>query len=151
MKISNLAKKASFIGSFTVSKTKIRFHPELRYSEYIKFGNMVYFMFVKNRLMKIGIAGGQRGWVSRSETYKLGKRGDRTNHRIIRIMNDLGESTIDVYAVKCPKQKITFTCPLTGVIIEDEVEVTRLVEQRLTKQYLSESVDNELPFSNQLR
>jgi hypothetical protein len=47
--------------------------------------------------------------------------------------------------------RISLTCPLTGDIIEDEVEVNRLVEQNLTERYLDESELNTLPFSKQLK
>lgn len=150
MLVQTLAKTGTFLGSFTVSENEIRFHRALTHSEYLRLGNIVYFMFVNDRLMKIGIAGGQTGWVSRYGMYNLGERGDSTNRRILRVMKELDESQIEVYAVQCPKQKITFTCPLTGVIIEDEVEIIRLAEQHLTKQYLNESAGNELLFSRQL-
>lgn len=152
MSISALAKKAKYIGCFDVTETEINWTPALRWKDYRDMGNIIYFMFVKDQLMKIGIAGGSSGWNGRVGMYRngAGPRGDGTNLRILRVMNEIKESHIDIYAVSCPKQKISFTCPLTGGIIEDEVEVHRLSEQHLTRQYLTESDDNKLPFSNQL-
>jgi hypothetical protein len=152
MKISDLAKTAKYIGCFDVTETEINWTPELRWSDYRNMGNVVYFMFVKDQLMKIGIAGGAGGWNGRVGMYRngTGPGGDGTNARILRVMKEIGETHIDIYAVSCPKQKISFTCPLTGDIIEDKVEVHRLTEQYLTRRYLTESENHQLLFSNQL-
>ena len=74
MLVQMLAKTGTFLGSFTVSENEIRFHRALTHSEYLRLGNIVYFMFVNDRLMKIGIAGGQTGWVARYGMYNLGEK-----------------------------------------------------------------------------
>lgn len=153
MSISKLAQRAEYIGYFDVTETEINYVTDKTWSNFRSMGNIVYFMYVEDRLMKIGIAGGSGGWYGRVGMYKAGasKGGDATNRLILRVMKELGKSKIDIYAVAVPKMQISLTCPLTGDIIEDEVEVNRLVEQNLTGRYLSESNLHTLPFSKQLK
>lgn len=150
MSIQTLALNGDYVGRFEVTESEINFFPEMKWSEYRDYGNMVYFMFVENKLMKIGIAAGKTGWNARVGMYKSGVKGDATNRRILRVMKDLGKDTIHIYAVQVPKEKISFTNPLTGDTIDTEVEVVRPIEQSLTAQFLSENANNELPFCNQL-
>ena len=151
--ISKLAKTAEYIGHFNVTETEINYVTDKTRSNFHAMGNIVYFMYVEDRLMKIGIAGGADGWYGRVNMYKAGasKRGDATNRRILRVMKELGKSRIDIHAVAVPKMQISLTCPLTGDIINDELEVNRLIEKNLTSRYLSESELHNLPFSNQLK
>ena len=153
MSISELAKRAEYIGYFDVTETEINYITDKTWSNFRDMGNIVYFMYVEDSLMKIGIAGGAGGWYGRVSMYKAGasKRGDATNRLILRVMKELGKSKIDIYAVTVPKMQISLTCPLTGDIIENEVEVNRLVEQNLTHRYLSENKLHTLPFSKQLK
>lgn len=153
MSISELAKNAEYIGHFNVTETEIEYVTDKTWSNFRDMGNIVYFMYVEDDLMKIGIAGGAGGWYGRVAMYKAGasKRGDATNRLILRVMKELGKSKIDIYAVAIPKMQISFTCPLTGDIIEDEIEVNQRVERNLTSRYLNESELNTLPFSKQLK
>jgi hypothetical protein len=66
-------------------------------------------------------------------------------------MKELGETRIDIYAIPVSKVKITFTCPLTGDIINDEIEVNQRLEKILTARYLKEDPTHSLPFSKQLK
>lgn len=148
----------TYIGQIEVNGNDMSFHPEFTRSEFIEMGNVVYFMYVNGELQKIGIAAGKDGWYGRVGMYNKGmnKGGDATNARICRAMEQLGETTIKVYAVPVPKQKISFTNPVTGDIMETEVEVVREVEKDLTAKYLQAmSYSHEQPrecllFSNQL-
>lgn len=152
MSIADLAKAQTYIGRFEVTETEINWFPELRWSEYRDFGDMVYFMFVDDKLMKIGKAANKGGWNGRVGMYKNGnsKRGDGTNKRILRVMKEIGEDTIHIYAIHTPREKISFTNPLNSDIIETEIETALSVEKNLTAQYLTESKSNQLMFSNQL-
>ena len=152
MSIADIAKTQTYIGRFEVTETEINWFPELRWSEYRDFGDMVYFMFVDDQLMKIGKAAGKGGWNGRVGMYKNGasSKGDGTNKRILRVMQELGKDTIHIYATQAPREKISFTNPLSGDIIETEIETAREVENNLTSQYLIESNGNQLMFSNQL-
>ena len=153
MSISELAKNAEYIGHFNVTETEIEYVTDKTWSNFRDMGNIVYFMYVEDNLMKIGIAGGKGGWYGRVGMYKAGasKRGDATNRLILRVMKELGKSKIDIYAVAIPKMQISFACPLTGNIIKDEIEVNQRVERNLTSRYLDESELNTLPFSKQLK
>lgn len=147
---------AVYLGKLKVSfedSTKFEYERALNrtYTQNKDMGDCVYFMYVNNDLMKIGIAGGKTGWEGRVGMYKNGTTpaGDATNKRIQRVMSDMNENTIEIYAVPVPRQTITFTCPVTGDIIEEPVEVTRSIEKYVTAKYLAGG--NELPFCNQLQ
>ena len=113
--ISKLAKEAEYIGHFDVTETEINFVTDKTRSDFHAIGNIVYFMYVEDRLMKIGIAGGADGWYGRVNMYKAGasKRGDATNRLILRVMKELGKSKIDIYAVAVPKMQISLRFILT--------------------------------------
>ena len=115
-----------------------------------EMGDCVYFMYVDNDLMKIGIAGGKSGWEGRVNMYKNGttSRGDATNKRIHRVMNKLKKDTIEIYAVPVPRQQVSFQCPVTNTTIKESVEVIRSIEKSLTAKYINSG--GELPFCNQL-
>ena len=148
--VPDLALGETYIGHMEVTETDINWFPQLRWSEYRDFGDMVYFMFVDGQLMKIGKAAGKSGWNGRVGMYKNGITGDATNRRILRVMKELGKTAIDIWAIQAPRQNISFTNPLTGDIIETEIETARDIELDLTRQYLNESSHNQLLFSNQL-
>jgi len=152
MKVSvpAMALSETYIGHMEVTETDIDWYPQLRWSEFRDFGDMVYFMFVYGELMKIGKAAGKSGWNGRVGMYKNGIKGDKTNERILRIMKEIQRSKIDIYAIQAPREKMSFTNPLTGDIIETEIETARDIELDLTRQYLNESSHNQLLFSNQL-
>jgi hypothetical protein len=149
-------KSMTYIGSLKV-KDQFRLdyiRPEgMRWKDVHEMGDIVYFMIVDGELMKIGKAGGKTGWNGRVGMYKNGitPRGDQTNVRIFKVLKEMDklDSTIEVYAISVPRQKITFTCPLTCDIMEEEFAVNGNVEIALTAKYLDAGY--ELPFSNQLR
>lgn len=150
MSVAELALQQEYIGRFEVTDAEINWFPEHRWSWYRDFGDMIYFMFVDCQLMKIGKA---CGWNSRVGMYKNGggPRGDATNKRIIRIMSEMETNKVRIYAVQSPRLKVSLTNPLDGSIIETEVETAHKLEKTLTSQYLSESSNNVLLFSNQLK
>ena len=115
--------------------------------------DLVYYMVCKGQLMKIGKAGGKTAWNGRVGMYKNGitPRGDGTNARIFRIMEERGlmKETIHVFGIYTPPTAIDVVCPLTGKVTKEEVQVHGNVERSLTAQFLEEGY--ELPFSNQLQ
>lgn len=150
MTVSELALQQEYIGRFEVTNTDINWFPEQSWSWYRDFGDMVYFMFVGDKLMKIGKA---CGWNSRVGMYKNGAspRGDATNRRIIRVMSEMKTNEVRIYAVQSPRLKVSLTNPLDGNTIETELETAHKLEKTLTTRYLSESSNNTLLFSNQLK
>ena len=120
-------------------------------SEIAKMGDVVYFMYVDGDLMKIGKAGGRRGFAGRAGTYKLGRKGDSTNNKIIDVLESMGKSRIDVYAFVIPSIQTYTTCPITGDYVSITTSVHGEYETRYTKIYLNESPNNTLPFCTQLK
>jgi hypothetical protein len=149
-----ISEKSQYLGYFKIDGDQMPFvrKENLRRKDIIALGDIVYFMYVDNKLMKIGKAGGKLGFAGRINTYQQGRGpyGDMTNKRIMDVMDLIDESKIDVYAVCCPREIIKFKCPLTGNEITEEVTTHQNTEKRLTHQYLAECVNNELPFCNQI-
>lgn len=114
-------------------------------------GDIVYFMFVDNVLMKIGKAAGKHGWYGRIGMYQegAGPRGDRTNQMIIKKMRELGQDTINVFAIQAPRAKTTVTCPIFNETIDVELETASKLESVFTNKYLSEMNIAKLPFCTQ--
>jgi hypothetical protein len=146
--------KSQYLGYFKVDGDKMPFvrRENIRRKDIIALGDIVYFMYVDNKLMKIGKAGGKLGFAGRINTYQQGRGpyGDMTNKRIMDVMDLIDQSKIDVYAVSCPREIVKFECPLTGNEITEEVTTHQNTEKRLTHQYLAECANNELPFCNQI-
>ena len=154
MSVTSLAKNAQYIGFFTIEEEKMPFTRAegIRRKDLIALGDVVYFMFVNDKLMKIGKAGGAMGFAGRVGTYQQGRGqyGDATNRRIMEVMDSLEETHIDVYCVQCPRHVVEYTCPLTNELIQEEITTHKNTETRLTHKFLAESASNELPFCNQL-
>jgi hypothetical protein len=154
MSVSDLMlQKGIYLGRFNIRKDVMDFEPALTYSKYIALGDIVYFMYVNNKLVKIGKAGGAKGWNVRMAQYKRGRLAtkDYTNHRIMDIMESCGESEIEVYAVQAPRREIKMDCPLTGETFTFMVETHRELERSLTTRYLNEQPAQDLPFCKQLK
>jgi hypothetical protein len=145
----------TYIGAITLDGDRMKYtKPDgMRRKDLIKMGDLVYFMIVDGKLMKIGKAGGKTGWIGRAGMYENGitSRGDQTNVRIFRVLESMNakDSTIHVYAIATPRQQISFTNPLTYDIINEEVAVHGNVERSLTAKYIEAGY--ELPFSKQLQ
>lgn len=146
-----ILKKAIHIGHFHLHGDTMTFHRNnLSRKNLIELGDLVYFMFVNDKLYKIGKAGGASGFAGRAATYNRGRKGNATNNRIMDIMEDIPSNNIEVYAVPIPRRVITETCPLTGEVFEIEATLHKEYESRFTTMYLDENVTNDLPFCNQL-
>jgi hypothetical protein len=151
MSISDLARaRGIYLGRFTVRGSIMDFHPALTHSQYIAMGDLVYFMYVDDRLFKIGKAGGRRGFYGRFNQYKRGRNGDSTNCRIMDVMESFEKYEIEVYGILSPRRAIEQECPLTGKTFTFMVETHRELERSLTTRYLNEEPARDLPFCNQL-
>lgn len=150
----NVLHNTKYLGKFVMNGDEFRFKfaNGLRNKDLVSMGDIVYFMFVNNKLMKIGKAGGKMGFAGRLRTYQQGrgKYGDATNRRIMDILDSIEEDTVEVYCVRCPRHTIEYLCPLTGRKIKEDISKHKEIEARLTHEYLAESSNNELPFCNQL-
>ena len=144
--------KAIHIGHFHVHGQTMRFNrkPEFRAKDIKALGDVVYFMYVKGELYKIGKAGGASGFENRAGTYNRGRLGDATNNRIIDVMDDIQESDIEVYCVQVPRPVVEYTCPITNEVHKISVSIHKDIETLYTNNYLNEDSSNELPFCHQL-
>lgn len=157
--VEKVLDKATYIGSLNMTEerkmvfdTPFRNASGRRNAKYFKeFGDMVYFMFVGGKLMKIGKAAGAGGWYSRMGMYQQGEFGDQTNKLIMRVMDEIGENKIEIYAIPSPRQSVVIICPITGEVFTEQVETANNLETKLTQSYLTESADNDLPFCVQLK
>ena len=154
MNIATYAKNNGiYLGQFNLINDKLPFTydgPKAQ-SEIAKMGDVVYFMFVDDKLMKIGKAGGKRGFAGRAGTYKMGRAGDATNNKIIDVLESINETQIKVYGFVIPSIQTDTICPITGDTITITTSVHGEYEAHYTKIYLNESPNNTLPFCTQLK
>lgn len=151
MSISDLARQTgTYLGRFTIRGDIMDFEPAMTRSQYLAMGDVVYFMYVNDRLSKIGKAGGANGWYGRFNQYKRGREGDATNCRIMDVMEAIEQYHIEVYGISSPRREIEQVCPLTGETFAVMVETHRELERNLTNRYLDEEPAHDLPFCNQL-
>ena len=150
--IKNAKANGMHIGYFDVTADTMKFNyaDGVRRKDIIDLGDIVYFMFVDDKLMKIGKAGGANGFAGRIGTYNRGRLGDQTNKLILDVMEMIDADRIDVLAVQSPRKVIQYTCNLTGDEITEEVPTHKNNESRYTHMFLGESIANELPFCKQL-
>jgi len=150
--MKNLLKNTTYLGSLSIDGKRLKFSRALNMARcnVIAMGDVVYFMCIKNKIHKIGIACGETGWESRVNMYSKGETegGDATNRRIFKELREMCETNIDIYAVSAPRQKIVLTRPIKGDIIEHYVQTHRAVELSLTQQYIKSG--GELRFCRQL-
>jgi hypothetical protein len=114
-------------------------------------GDVVYFMFVKGELMKIGKAGGKGGWYVRANLYEAGisSRGDKTNKMIVEKLQEMGEDTITILAIQSPRITTSIKCPVLKESVEVELETATQLESVLTNKYLTEMKMSKLTFCSQ--
>ena len=113
-------------------------------------GDIVYFMLVRGKLMKIYKAAGLQGWYGRISTYQMGSKADQTNKMIINKIREMNEDRIDIVAIKAPRVMSTIKCPVTNKQIKIELETAAQLERLLANQYLNEMNVNSLPFCSQV-
>ena len=113
-------------------------------------GDVVYFMFVNKRLMKIGKCENQKGFIGRLNTYCQGRHFDATNRRIMDIMDDIPASDIVVKAISIPRSNATLNDYLIGENFTILQPSCKEYESRWTGMYLNENENNNLPFCKQI-
>ena len=112
------------------------------------FGDVVYFMYVDDRLVKIGKAGGSNGFAGRLGTYTAAeKHHDTTNRMFIRKLKEMNQTTIKIFAVSVPRPVVNVKCPLTGTIINIESETLKVFESKYTEMAMAAGYD--LPLCTQ--
>jgi len=151
MTIATLARQnGTYLGKMTVRGSIIDFAPSMTRAKFIDLGDLVYFMYVNDRLMKIGKTNAAAGFYSRAQQYKRGRAGDPTNSRIMDVMESIEETIIEIYGVLAPRESVELICPLTGETDTLFIKTAEAREKLLTKLYLNEEPAHDLPFCNQL-
>lgn len=158
--VDTIRSKADFLGVFVAADdfTTIKFYsPHTNekgkglYTHFNEYGDCVYFMFVGDRLMKIGKAAGGNGWIGRAQQYKRGLRGDNTNKLILSTLKNENRYVIEILGIQTQRVGTNIVCPLTGDKVQSSIETAETLEKFYTQQYLDESEENELPFCRQLK
>lgn len=144
--------KSTYLGKMSIYKDengsqRIKFESKPTWSTIRDMGDLVYFMYVGEKLMKIGKTEATNGFNDRAVTYTKGQLGDMTNRKIISVMQKLRRKVIDVYGISCPRQHTIIKCPISGETYIRQLSTARIVEIDLTNQYLAEGHD--LPFCTQ--
>ena len=108
-----------------------------------KLGDIVYFMYVNEELVKIGKAGGRGGMDSRLRTYAMNnaENNDRTNVMMLRVLSEMSERRIEIFAMQCPRQRVAFTNPLNESISYIDVETAKSMESELTAEAISQGYE----------
>lgn len=157
--IDEIRDKGEFLGVIVATDdyTSMEFHsphPDIEgismRSYFRDYGDLVYFMFVNDHLMKIGKAAGDGGWNVRVNQYKRGLKGDQTNKLILSKLKNNGSYVIEVLGLKTPRIKTQIPCPLTETMIDTEIETAGSIEKYYTKKFLKESNENKLAFCRQI-
>ena len=152
MSIAILARqKGTYLGKMTVRGSIIDFAPAMTRAKFIDLGDLVYFMYVGERLMKIGKTNAAAGFYDRAQMYKRGRNGDQTNNRIMDVMESIEETIIEIYGVLSPRESTELVCPLTGTTETLFIKTAEAREKLLTKLYLNEEPARDLPFCMQLK
>ena len=145
----------TYLGALVIDDKEDKFNydrPEgMTRKDVLAMGDIVYFMIQDGHLMKVGKAGGAKGWVSRVNTYKTHTTRCQTNtriHRVIRESNRV-DMPIDIYAIQAPRKTITYTCPITQEQLTELAPIHSNIEKLLTDKFVKEGYD--LPFCNQLK
>jgi hypothetical protein len=116
----------------------------------ISMGDIVYGMYVDNKLVKIGKAGGLMGWAQRASTYAVDPAGEATNRKILKHLAEdfkTKNPKIYVYGLSVPRIKNTFFCSITQETIDIELPQNGEVETHLTA--VAEEQGEDLIFCTQ--
>ena len=140
------------VGHLHLAGDTMKFHRKkgMSSADIKNLGDVVYFMFVNKRLMKIGKCEALGGFLARLNQYNQGRYADATNRRIMDIMDDIPASDIIVKAISIPRSTKTRIDYLTGEKFTILQSCAREYEAGWTKMYLNENVNNELPFCKQI-
>jgi len=166
MTVANKIKKiGTYLGYFTVQEYTTNLDnnkPSCTYTaliftnaegmktrDYLAMGDIVYGMYVNDKLTKIGKAGSSFGWYGRIKTYRKNPEKESTNNKIISIMQENYKkgTRIEVYGYTIPRIKTEYFDPITEETILIELPQNDSVETHLTAQ--AEEEDTDLIFCTQ--
>ena len=118
------------------SYERLVFHRALNIErrDLIAMGDIVYGMYVDNKLVKIGKAGGAEGWASRAYQYSHDPANDKTNRKILKHLREdfaTKNPKVFVYGLSVPRIKTTYFCPITNETVDIEAPQNGAVETHL--------------------
>lgn len=158
----SIKSKAQFIGKLVFAKDSINFvtpfasiSGRINRKYFIGLGNVVYFFFLGDELMKIGKAAGDIGWYNRMCEYtkkrynkKRKETWDATTRKIYNYMISNNKNELEVYVIKSPRTITTIKSPFTGKSFTVEVETAQVLEQTLIQEAMRNG--EEIPFCREI-
>ena len=159
---AKIKSKAEHLGKLHFSKDVIKFTThnikssgQINRKYFHALGDVVYFFFINDKLMKIGKAAGAVGWYSRMGEYtkkRYGKSGkeywDATTRKIYNFMIDHGYQNLDVYAIQSLRISRAVVSPISGKTRLVEIETAKDLEQMLIQEAMNAGED--LPFCREI-
>lgn len=153
---ANIKSKCDYFGKLVIKDDRIEFQTHILNSDgsrrrkyFIEYGDVVYFMFKDEKLLKIGKAGGVTGWYGRQQEYtKPMKHWDRTTKKIYAYLKENKIDEIDIFAIKSPRKYNTIKCQFTDVEYVVEIETAKDYEQLLIQKALLSG--EELPLCREI-
>ena len=132
-------KNAFPIATFTLERDQtLSVEPMFSRQEFIYLGDITYFMFVNDLLVKVGIAGGVGSWAARQSGYVNHFATCRTTIKVIRELMLMEEEEIEVLAIQSPRIAIDHRCPITNIDSIIEVPTHAHIEANLTAMAIAE-------------
>lgn len=153
---------AEFIGKLVFSKDKIKFvthhinsSGRVHQKYFRTLGDVVYFFFIDNKLMKIGKAAGGSGWYQRMMEYTKARYNkhsremwDATTRKIYNYMDENKQKELQVYVMKSPRILTEMHSLVTGAPCIVEIETAEDNEQILIQEAMINGED--LPFCREV-
>lgn len=132
-------------GKFDFETTYRKSTGQINRKYFVELGDVVYAMFVQEKLVKIGKAAGMQGWYNRCSEYcKPEKMWDRTTRKIYNWMIANNETEIKILAVQSPRIETTITSPITNNKYVKMIETAGELEQELIQE--AYRFGEDLPF-----
>jgi hypothetical protein len=141
---NNIKVKGVYLGYFTFVRDtdssgqkimRMKFNSNLTRKELIAMGDVVYGMYINDKLVKIGKAGGAYGFYNRAGTYCNTNPHEQTNKKFrTEIAERFGSEyvTIEIYGHSIPRVKNSYFDNVTGEIIEVYVPQIGEIETKWT-------------------
>lgn len=140
-------KSQIFLGTFTKDDDFLEFDLVKSSKEIRDLGDIVYFFVAGDEVLKVGKAGGKRGFDGRMSQYKRGPDADTTNKRITRLMEEHTIDKVQIYCVQAPRIITQAKDAFSGLTIDIEAPTNVAMEKYYTNQLIKE---HKLVFCYQL-
>lgn len=118
-------------------------------TELRKLGDIVYFIVMKDDLVKIGET--TNVYTRFFSTYCQKTITCKTTKKIVSFMKNNSIEFADIFFIKVPRRMCEIYDSYTGLKITSSISILKDEESRLQHHYLSESNENRLPCCTQIR